>query len=329
MIEDLKKAIQGKRILIISPQFFGYANRIVERLISLGVDITWLDCRPDNSVLTKLVMRYFPVLYKRKIHNYYKNSLTTVFDRVLVINPERLSENTIALIKELTCASQFILYMWDSFAYKKRNKKLIQYFDKCLTFDTNDSKRLNIPLRPLFFLSDKQGKETYTEKIDVSFVGTGHTDRAKIMETIKKQCHESGLTCFFYLYLQSPLIYLFNKITNREFKGINKNYFHYKPINYNEYMEIVDKSKAIIDTEAPKQTGLTMRTFEVLGKEKKLITTNINIMEYDFYNAANILVIDRNNPVIDDNFLNKTYKPLSPELYYKYSIDGWLEDIFA
>jgi hypothetical protein len=116
---------------------------------------------------------------------------------------------------------------------------------------------------------------------------------------------------------------------NRGFKGINKNYFHYKPINYNEYMEIIDKSKAIIDTEAPKQTGLTMRTFEVLGKEKKLIMTNINIMEYDFYNAANILVIDRNNPVIDDDFLNKTYKPLSPNLYYKYSIDGWLEDIFA
>jgi hypothetical protein len=131
------------------------------------------------------IMRYFPILYKRKIHDYYKNFLTTVFDKVLVINPERLSENTIDLIKKLTCASQFILYMWDSFAYKKRNKKLIRYFDKCLTFDTNDSKRLNIPRRPLFFLSDKQVKETYTEKIDVSFVGTGHTDRVKIMETIK------------------------------------------------------------------------------------------------------------------------------------------------
>jgi hypothetical protein len=329
MIEDLKKSIQGKRILIISPQFFGYENRIVERLTSLGVDITWLDCRPDNSVLTKLVIRCFPVLYKRKIRDYYKKSLMTVFDKVLVINPERLSKNTITLIKKLTYSSQFILYMWDSFANKKMNKKVIQYFDKCLTFDPDDSSRLNIIFRPLFFLTNKEDKKIYHEKIDVSFIGTGHSDRPKIIETIKKQCHKSGWTYFFYLYLQSPLIYIFHKITNRGFKGIIKNFFYYKPVDYNEYMEIVDKSRAIIDIEHPKQIGLTMRTFEVLGEEKKLITTNKNIVEYDFYNEANILVIDRDNPVIDVDFLNKTYQPLSPDLYYKYSIDGWLEDIFA
>jgi hypothetical protein len=100
-------------------------------------------------------------------------------------------------------------------------------------------------------------------------------------------------------------------------------------LDYHQYQRISDVSKAIIDIEHPKQKGLTIRTFEVLGKEIKLITTNKNIIEYDFYNEANISVIDRNNPVIDDNFLNKPYQPLSPKLYYKYSIDGWLEDIFA
>jgi hypothetical protein len=329
MIEDLKKIVQEQRILVISSKLFSYQDRIVERLINLGANIIWLDGRPDNSVFTKLIMRYFPSIYQKKLLDYYRKSIKTTFDKVLVISPERLSRNTLALIKELTCASQFILYMWDSFANKKMNKQIIQYFDKCLTFDPDDSKKLDIPFRPLFFLADRQGKEAHAEKIDLSFVGTGHSDRAKIIETIRKQCDELGLTCFFYLYLQSPLIYYFHKITNKGFRGINKHYFQYKPINYNEYMEIIDKSKVIIDIEHPKQKGLTMRTFEVLGKEKKLITTNKNIVEYDFYNNLNISVLNRNNPKISKDFLNKRYQPLPIQLYYKYSIDGWLEDIFA
>jgi hypothetical protein len=72
-----------------------------------------------------------------------------------------------------------------------------------------------------------------------------------------------------------------------------------------------------------------MRTFEVLGKKRKLITTNRSIKNYDFYNASNILVIDRSCPVIDKKFINVDYQPLPANIYYKYSIDGWLEDIFT
>ena len=72
-----------------------------------------------------------------------------------------------------------------------------------------------------------------------------------------------------------------------------------------------------------------MRSIEMLGAERKLITTNAAIKEYDFYNPNNICVIDRNNPVIDKQFLSIPYESVSPELYHKYSLDGWLEYIFT
>jgi hypothetical protein len=72
-----------------------------------------------------------------------------------------------------------------------------------------------------------------------------------------------------------------------------------------------------------------MRTFEVLGKEKKLITTNKNIEDYDFYHTSNILVIDRLNPAVDKNFIDVDYQRLPLNIYYKYSIDGLLKDIFT
>jgi hypothetical protein len=100
-------------------------------------------------------------------------------------------------------------------------------------------------------------------------------------------------------------------------------------LDYNEYIKISGNSRAIVDVEHPKQKGLTMRTFETLGKEKKLITTNGNIRAYDFYNDANISIIDRANPAINKEFIYLPFRPLPEILYYKYSIDGWLEDIFS
>jgi hypothetical protein len=325
----LKKLIAGQRILIISPKYFGYQERIIDQLTDLNSTVVLIDTRPDNSFFTKAVMRYFPYIYKTKINNYYKKSITAKFDQILFINPEYLSVEILRSIKKTTGALRCILYMWDSFLNKNKLTGVLDYFDKILTFDPDDARRKNIVFRPLFFSSGKQPGKEYHDVIDISFIGTGHSDRAGIIEEIKKQCIDLHLKCTFYLYFQNHLVYYFHKLLNKYFRGIKKSCFNYTPLGYNEYIKISENSKAIIDIEHPKQKGLTMRTFEALGKEKKLITTNSNIKAYDFYNDTNILIIDRSNPVVNKEFINLPYQPLSMDLYYKYSIDGWLEDIFS
>jgi hypothetical protein len=324
VIDDLKEMINGQRILIISPKYFGYPEMIVEKLRTYGAFVVWLDGRPDNSFITKTMMRYFPFFYKNKITNYYKKVINNIFYQILIINPEYLSVNIIHTLRKKTNAIRLILYMWDSFLNKKKVIGSIKYFDKVLTFDSDDAKRLNLYFRPLFFLSGNQDKIENHDEIDISFIGTGHSDRAKILEEIKRQCINLKLKYYFYLYLQNKIIYYFHKITNKHFKNIKKSYFHFRHIDYDKYINISEKSKAIIDIEHPKQKGLTMRTFEVLGKEKKLITTNRNIENYDFYNASNIMVVDRLNPVIDKDFINTDYQQLPINIYYKYRLDGWL-----
>jgi hypothetical protein len=329
MIDDLKKMVEGKRILIISSKLFGYHERIVARLKYFNANVTWLDGRPDNSFFTKIVMRYFPSIYKNKISSYYKHSIKSFFDIILIISPEYLSINILLALRENAGASQLILYMWDSFLNKKNTIRVIKYFDKVLTFDPEDAHKFNLLFRPLFFSTEIKSMKEHCDKIDISFIGTGHSDRAKIIEKLKKQCIELELKYFFYLYLQNKIIYYFHKITNKHFEKIKKSYFHYKNIDYDEYINISESSRAIIDIEHPKQKGLTMRTFEALGKERKLITTNKNIKNYDFYHSSNILIVDRSCPTIDRSFIDTDYHPLSAIIYYKYSIDGWLEDVFS
>ena len=77
------------------------------------------------------------------------------------------------------------------------------------------------------------------------------------------------------------------------------------------------------------QRGLTMRTIEMIGVGKKLITTNKGIRDYDFYNADNIYVIDRENPVVSEEFWTSSYKEISTEILNRYSIESFVKDIFS
>jgi len=88
------------------------------------------------------------------------------------------------------------------------------------------------------------------------------------------------------------------------------------------------KSKIVIDIQHPNQTGLTMRTIEAIGSYTKILTTNHDIINYDFYNPNNVLIIDRNNPQFDNDFFSKPIVPYEKDLYYKYSIEGWIDFLF-
>ena len=45
-------------------------------------------------------------------------------------------------------------------------------------------------------------------------------------------------------------------------------------------------------------------------------------------NRKNILVIERNNPIITLEFLEGPYIEIPTEVYQKYSIDNWIHEVF-
>jgi hypothetical protein len=68
---------------------------------------------------------------------------------------------------------------------------------------------------------------------------------------------------------------------------------------------------------------------ESLVAGRKLITTNPEIANADFYDPANIAIIDRKHPTISAEFLAAPFAPLSPEFRYDYSLEGWLDDVLV
>ena len=327
--------LKGKRILFISSKFFNYEEEIKNEIETMGGIVDYFDERPANTTFTKALIRLnLKKIIYFKINRYYKNIIEKIknikYDYVFLIAPETITVNIFLELKKQQKNAKFILYMWDSFNNKKNCFNLINYFDSIFTFDKNDLNiNKNIKFRPLFYIRDYENianKKNY--KYDLCFIGTVHSDRYKILKKIEKQANDNGLKCYFYFYFPSKLYFWFRKIFDKDFRCAKYKEFYFKPLLKQEVLQIIEKSRAVIDIEHPKQTGLTMRTIEVFGAKRKLITTNSCIKDYDLYNKNNITIIDRKNPTLSIDIIKNDYFELEKNMYEKYSLQNWIKEIF-
>lgn len=331
----MMKNLENKSILFFCPKFFGYQDEIANKLRALGAFVDAYDERPQNDFFTKASIRINKNLVKRKIQNYYDTILTETSSRtyeyIFVVNIEAMLPNILEKLKKQNPKSQFILYMWDSLQNKKQTQEILPFFDKVFSFDKSDVQKIDgVRFRPLFFI-DKYAEIARTVKHtsnDVCFIGTVHSDRYHLIENIKHQIDQLSLKGHFFLFFPNRILFVYKKLRDIKFFGARYSDFSFSSLSQTEIVNTIRDSKVILDIQHPGQTGLTMRTIEMIGADKKIITTNEDIRNYDLFNEENIMVIDRRNPVLDRSFFENPYKPLEEKLKFKYSIDGWLHELF-
>ncbi|MCO5947246.1 hypothetical protein [Mucilaginibacter flavidus] len=302
-------------------------------LEEFGATVKWYDDRPSNNFLSKALIRINKNFIKKKIFNYYKAIIEQIkidnlhFDYVFFLNPEAISVTSLRQLKIGLPGAKFILYMWDSFKNRKTTAELMPFFDNKFTFDPRDAQNFGLKLRPLFYIDLYSAKGNGKLKYDLLFIGTAHTDRYKLLDKIRNQFSDKFIIKE-YFFLGSKMLFWAKKIIEKDFRNVSYGNISFSPLTHKNNSELVQQSKAVLDINHPGQLGLTMRTFEVLGSGRKLITTNADVVNYDFYNKNNILIIDRLNPVIDKQFLLAPFMPVSDNILKKYHLRGWIAELF-
>ena len=99
-------------------------------------------------------------------------------------------------------------------------------------------------------------------------------------------------------------------------------------IQVDKVADLIKKSKIIIEVQRKEQIGLSFRVFEALGHHKKLVTTNADVVNYDFYNPQNILVVDEDNIQIPDDFVTSEYIPIDDNILDQYRLKHWVKRVF-
>lgn len=199
---------------------------------------------------------------------------------------------------------RFIVYYIDPLSglmstYMKEN---IEKLDKeqVYTFDYNDSKTMNC-IHSMNFYSKKEISVNSQEQYDVYFVGMNKKNRVEQIHKIWDKLQDKNISCDF------NIVGVDDQIQTRH--GINYN----KPKVYDEVLEDIQNSKCILEVLQPGQTGVTLRYYEAIAYNKKLITNNALIKELPFYDEKYMQVFD-NIENIDVDWINNNI-----EVDYKYN----------
>ena len=328
--------LSGKTVLLLAPKFFGYELEIKKELENLGAKVIYFDERPKNDFFTKVFIRLnLKSFISKKIDDYYKNIIQEIkdesIDYLFLVDvetvPLKFIEKTILMNPKL----KVLTYFWDSVKNRKKSLEYLAYSNKFFSFDLKDAEAdIRIEFLPLFYIDDYKNIANIENELvyDISFIGTVHSDRYKIIKKIEEQAKELDLKTYFYFYSPSKILFFFQKLFKKDFKYIKWKDVSFKSLSKSDVIDIIKQSKTIIDIQHPFQTGLTMRTIEMFGAKKKLFTTNKDIENYDFYNRSNIFIINRNEPKLDFDFFKKDYEEIDKTIYEKYSLNSWLKIIF-
>ena len=322
-----------KSVLLLCSRFFGYEKRIRDALSDIGLDVHLHDERPNEGFISKSCIRLNVGLYRPFLRRYYRSIVSRYeqdsFDYVLVITGEAVNEQILEMLRDAYPKAEFILYLWDSVINIPDCRHRMKLYDRVLTFDPADAKTFSIP-----FLSVPYGKEhtrSYPEgpiDYDVTFVGTAHSIRPRVVKEITRLCAEQGKKCYTYFYSPHILVYIANKLINPSYRYITLKDVHFKSLSIEEVCKIYAASRCVLDIEHTGQHGSTPRTVEMLPMKRKVITTNTSVLTGDFYHENNFLIIDRANPQIDMAFFDTPYVPVSEDILTRYSPEYFARRLF-
>lgn len=326
------ETLKGKRILFLCPKFFSYEMKIKEQMEEMGAEVVFFDERPSNTTLSKAFIRMNQNLMKRKIETYYQKIIAQIsnqtFDYILICQGEATPVFFLEFLEKEYPNVLKVLYLWDSVKNKPLTLGKIKYFDKVSSFDFEDCRQYDWQFRPLFFsemYERMENKENST--IDLFFVGTIHSDRYEVLKKIADIFYEAKRKVYYYLYLPSPLMFYYYKYFKGWLKNSKKKEFSFTPLESQILEEKLSHAKTVIDIQHPKQSGLTMRTIEMMGAKKKIITTNPSVSHYDFYSKKNICIINRENPIIPSEFLLGDYEEIPEKIFNRYRLSYFILEL--
>ena len=321
--------LKGKKVLLMAPSFYNYYIYIVEKLKKMGAEVDLILEVHDPIYL--YFFRKNKCLRNNYTYRYYASRLKNInnIDYIFLIRGEAINCHIMELLLEKYPKAKKVMYQWDSVKNNPNIKEIIKYFDKCYTFDPLDAKKYKWEYRPLFYLEENCKKNDTQCLYDFVFIGTLYFQRAKLLKQLKKICEKNNYRFFYYFFVKKfeYIIHTF-LLKDKRYTIIPPKDVNFVSLSNKEVCDIYEKSKIFVDYTAETQAGFTIRTIESIGSHKKIITNNKNIVNADFYNPNNIYVYDLEKFDIPINFVNSPYVELKRELYKKYSLEGWLEDIF-
>lgn len=313
------------RITIISFDNWGLNNKIADFLISDGHIVNHIDFskfhykyasflkRIENALLKTFTNKNLKHMYYGQEIEKQLEKLVEKQDLILTIKADFIDNSTLVNIKKYTHKS--VAFFNDSVARYPNIKNKLHCFDKVYSFEKPDCEKYSLNFKSNFIYSTIQNNSNTTTNKFQLFNISSRDKRYNLILEIAKKLKSNAIN---YKIIISDVK---NRVNENEFLEVIR-----KPISLEKIDEYIEESGALLDIQRKKQTGLTFRVFESIAKQKKLITTNPDIKNYDFYNENNFLIINPNKIEFSSTFFDKPYLPIDEKIVKKYQLKQWFDE---
>lgn len=324
--------LKGKRILLFSP--YGctkhYGVAIKGELEKRGAVVDEYDERPSEKAIMKIIIRLFkkkvPQIFNQYIQRVISENVDKDYDFILICRGEAFTPVSISSLRSAFPRAKIILYLWDVM-HDCAMDDVLSSCDKAMSFDPEDARKHNIGFRPTFYVDDYLTVENRTDfQYDLEFICTLYHPRHTMVKKLRKEFETQGLKFYTYLYVPGLMRYIQESIFHFPFYKYRD--INLSPISIPDTVKILNMTRCILDVNPPYQVSLSTRAHESIAARRKYITTNKHIVDYEYYNPNNILVVDIDNPVIPESFIESPFEPVDDKILYKYSVAGLVDDLF-
>lgn len=317
--------LKGKKILFIGIGFYDYEHIIKTELENNGAIVNYVISTVNllfSRIMTRLGLnKYAKSLNNKTRYNLLKETAND-YDIIFTIKGEDLNQADLELLKAKNPNAQWKLYLWDSIVRHYNLEILFKYFDNVWSFDRVDCvENPKLIFRPLFYR--KKYSNTVQREYKLSFIGWMHSDRFELAKSMKNMLVESGEKYFIKLYI-APFSYFIARYITKVIKKQDLDLITTRPIEYYEYVNVTRNSDVILDISHPLQSGLTMRSIEALAAGCHLLTTNVDIRNYEDIPSISYTIMQSKASKI---ILHKQIDNLQFDMN-KYSLTSFIGDIF-
>lgn len=319
--------INGKKLLFIGTGLYDYDEDLISGFKKRGAIISYF-----SSNYASRLKRILDILglhsLGRKIMapriSRLIDAMPSDIDYIFIIKGLYFRKTHIEQLKNKYPSCPTVLYQWDSVKNLNNWDLLHSSFSTILTFDREDALAYGLKFRPLYYRERNNNRKIKID-YDLSFVGISSPYRERIVKRIKNELDKANVV-YKIIIVKSKLRFFVERYLSHRISKYDSNLYLTRPFSYKEYSDIVMSSNVILDIPDERQSGLTMRTIESIGFEKKLLTTNKDVINYGF-NVDCYRLLDLTAYSLDIDFLKER-----KTAYYNsdnFTRDAFLDDIIS
>jgi len=220
-------------------------------------------------------------------------------------------------IKKQNPSCKVSLFFWNIITDRTKNHKL--FSDKTAIYSTDKGccQKYHLKYHHIFYTKDYYMPYTPEYRNRLFFLGVDK-GRAPYLQALKPILEQCGIICD---------IRVITHVRNSSYRQSLSDILTDHTLSYPEYCQEIRHSGILLDINQEGQVALTMRVLESIYFSKKLITTNEDIVRYDFYQENNIYLLPKDlshiSPLKIRTFLEKPFVPYSNEILEHYDFEHW------